>query len=851
MIILILLGLTIFLTLTYYRSFFAAWIGSFIYITLCSMIWGSLSSSLYQTFLVISVLGTAILAVPAIRKKTISKSIMKLLSKMLPSIGETERIALEAGTVWLDRELFSGKPDWEKLLWFKVQDLSKEEQAFIDGPVEKLCEMMNDWEIKQAWDLKPEIWDFLKKEKFFGMIIPKEYGGLGFSAQAHSAVVMKIGTRCNAGAVTVMVPNSLGPAELLLHYGTKEQKDYYLPRLANGQEIPCFGLTEPEAGSDAANAKSTGVICKGTYEGKEVLGMRLNWEKRWITLGPISTIIGLAFSLHDPDHLLGDKEKLGITCALIPSNLPGVSIGERHNPLGLGFQNGPNWGKDVFVPLDFIIGGPKMAGQGWRMLMECLAAGRSISLPAMATANAKLSVRVASAHGMVREQFGLPIAKFEGVEEHLSQIAGLTYLIEGARRLTAGAVDAGEKPSVISAIMKAYTTEICRGIITSAMDIRAGAGITLGPKNILGSIYTSIPISITVEGANILTRTLIIYGQGAIRCHPNIQDEIDAIEKNDLDLFDRAFFSHVTFVIENKVRAFLLALTGGKMAKTGIVKKPYSSALGHLSRLSAGFAFLSDVAMGVLGGSLKRKEKISGRFADALAWMYLASASIKRFVDEGEKKQHVALMKWSTQYCIYHAEQALIGILQNFPNRFIGWSVQKVIFPFGARYKMPSDKLGAVIAKEMVENTEIRDLLSDSVYIPTHETEGLGFLEKTYQMILQAAPIENKIKQAIKNGSLTAKKGDPLAKLAFDQGMISREEYEFLETLSRLKREAIEVDHFPQGAFDLNQTKASPNKKSAAPKKKASTKKTSTARKKTAGHSSESASKSSSASAGK
>ncbi|MEE8147132.1 MAG: acyl-CoA dehydrogenase, partial [Longimicrobiales bacterium] len=494
-----------------------------------------------------------VFGVPALRRWLVSRWVMRLVGSLLPRIGETERIALEAGTVWWDRDLFSGKPDWQKLLAFRPRGLSEKERAFLDGPVEQLCAMLNEWEIVRARDLPLGVWDFIKHHRFFGMIIPEEYGGLGFSAAAHSAVVVKLASRSVTAAVTVMVPNSLGPAELLLHYGTEEQKRDYLPRLATGVEIPCFALTGPEAGSDAAATQSEGIVCRGKFRGEEVLGMRLYWRKRYITLGPVATVIGLAFRLCDPNRLLGEKEDLGITCALIPADLPGIEIGERHDAMGVPFQNGPTCGHDVFVPLDFIIGGRDMAGHGWRMLMESLAAGRSISLPALAVASAQLATRLVGAYATVREQFDTPIGRFEGIEEPLARIGGMTYLMNAARTLTAGAVDAGERPAVLSAIVKAYLTEGMRQVVNDAMDIRAGAAICRGPRNILALAYQAVPIGITVEGANILTRSMIIYGQGAIRSHPYVQDEMRAVAERDVVRFDRAFFGHVGHVVTNSV----------------------------------------------------------------------------------------------------------------------------------------------------------------------------------------------------------------------------------------------------------------------------------------------------------
>jgi acyl-CoA dehydrogenase len=506
----------------------------------------------------------ALFGLPLLRRPLLSKRLMAALSGLLPRMGETERIALEAGTVWWDGELFSGDPDWQQLLAFQPRGLSEAEQAFLDGPVEELCRMLDDWQIWQDRAIPDEIWDYLKKERFFGMIIPREHGGLGFSAIAHSAVVAKVTSRSVPTVCALMVPNSLGPAELLLLYGTEAQRQHYLPRLATGEEIPCFALTEPHAGSDAAAPRSRGVVCRGRYDGEEVVGIRLDWDKRYITLAPVATLIGLAFHLSDPEGLLGGAAEPGITCALVPHHLPGIDIGAHHDPLGVPFPNGPIKGKGVFIPIDFVIGGREGVGNGWRMLMNCLAAGRSISLPSLSVGAAQLATRTVGAYGTVREQFGLPIGRFEGIEEALARIAGHTYLMNAARVITCGAVDAGEKPAVISGIVKAYLTQAMRDVLSDAMDIQAGAGICRGPNNILGRGFSSVPLGITVEGANILTRSMIVYGQGAIRCHPYLSAEMRAIEEKDLAAFDRAFFGHLTFAARNVVRALVLGLTGAR-----------------------------------------------------------------------------------------------------------------------------------------------------------------------------------------------------------------------------------------------------------------------------------------------
>ena len=547
------------------------------------------------------------------RKNTISASILKAFKKVLPPMSSTEKEAIEAGTVWWEAELFSGRPDWQKLMNYPVPTLTVQEQAFLDNEVEQACALVNDWEVTtQDMDLPEVAWQYLKDNKFLGMIIPQEYGGLGFSAFAHSEVITKLSTRNSALAVSVMVPNSLGPAELLIHYGTPEQKNHYLPRLATGQEIPAFALTSPWAGSDAAAIPDSGVVCKGLWEGEEVLGMRVSWDKRYITLAPVCTLLGLAFRLYDPDGLLGEQKEIGITCALVPRDHPGVEIGRRHFPLNAMFMNGPTRGKDVFMPLDFIIGGPAMAGQGWRMLMECLAAGRAISLPSSNVGMSQLAVRTVGAYARIRIQFNLPIGHFEGVEEVLARMGANTYAGNAVRIMTAGAVDLGEKPSVVSSIAKYHVSERARSVINDAMDIIGGKGICLGPSNFLGRAYQQIPIGITVEGANILTRNLIIFGQGAIRCHPYLLKEMQAAQEPDsatsLDNFDRLFWQHVGFSVRNGLRTLASGLFGARIFtlrhQAAAETKSYYQ---HLTRLSGALAFMADVTMLAMGRSSCRR----------------------------------------------------------------------------------------------------------------------------------------------------------------------------------------------------------------------------------------------------
>ncbi|MBL1262014.1 MAG: acyl-CoA dehydrogenase [Thiotrichaceae bacterium] len=740
--------------------------------------------------------------IPPLRQRLISHYILRAFRKALPSMSQTEREALEAGSVWWDGELFSGRPNWQRLLSFPAPRLSAEERAFLDGPVDDLCHMINDWQVtEELHDLPPEVWQFIKDKGFFGMIIPKKYGGLEFSALAHSAVVMKISSRSTTAAVTVMVPNSLGPAELLLHYGTDAQKDHYLPRLARGEEVPCFALTGPDAGSDASSMPDIGIVEKGMFDGKEVVGIRLNWAKRYITLGPVATVLGLAFKLQDPNQLLGDKEELGITLALIPTDTSGISIGTRHAPLNIMFQNGPNWGKDVFIPMEWVIGDKSGIGNGWRMLMESLAAGRSISLPALSTGGGKLACRATGGYARIRKQFRTPIGKFEGIEEALTRIAGNTYMMDAARTITASAVDLGEKPSVASAIVKYNLTERMRSVINDAMDIQGGAGICMGPRNLIGRIYQAIPISITVEGANILTRTLITFGQGAVRCHPYILKEIRAVRDSDTKRgaidFDRAFFGHIGFTISNMVRAFYLGITGARFVRVPgdkRAKKYYQ----QLTRMSAAFALASDIAMLVLGGELKRKEKLSGRLADVLSHLYLGSAVLKRFEDQKCPDEDWPLLEWSCQESLYIIQNRLHELLANFPNRSAARCLRLLIFPLGKPYAGPDDRLGHKVAGIILEPSEARDRLTRGVFTTNDTNEAMGRIEDGLVKVILAEPVEKKIQQAQRKGELpTGMMDEAMLQTAIQHGTIDEKEAVLVRNATSARSEVIKVDDFP------------------------------------------------------
>ena len=759
------------------------------------------------------------LNVPALRRKLVSDAVLAAFRRILPPMTATEREAIEAGTVGWDGQLFSGRPDWEKWLATPAPKLSAEEQRFLDRECEELCGMVSDWETTHVYkDLPPPVWQFIKDKGFLGMIIPREYGGLGFSAYAHSQVVAKLASRCSAAVVTVMVPNSLGPGELLLHYGTDEQKRFFLPRLAKGLEIPCFALTNPHAGSDAAAIPDHGVVCMGEYQGKQTLGLKLTWEKRYITLGPVATILGLAFRAFDPEHLLGDKEDLGITCALIPTSHPGVNIGRRHMPLNAVFQNGPNWGKEVFVPIDWVIGGKAMVGKGWRMLMESLAAGRSISLPSLSTGMSKMVVRATGGYARVRTQFKTPIGKFEGIEEALARMGGFLYSMDATHRLLAGAVDLGEKPAVLSAIAKYHLTERARRIITDAMDVAGGKGICMGPSNFLGAAYMQVPVSITVEGANILTRSLIIFGQGAIRCHPYVLKEIGATREEDPErasvAFDEALFGHIGFVLSNFARTFVLGVTGSHVAPCPDVAPETFRYYQQLTRFSAALAFLADVSMGVLGGALKRKEKLSARLGDVLSYMFLCSCVLKRYQDEGAHPADAPLMHWAIWDAMFKAQNALEGVISNFPNRLIAAIMWRTVFPLGRPYVVPSDKLGHEVARLLIEPSATRDRLTAGMYLPKSESDIIGAIEAALEATLPAEPIEARIREAQKNGTLKIKVGDDGAAAAQAAGIINAEELMVVRRAKRLLDQIVRVDDFAQ---DLGASEMKPPAVSAAP----------------------------------
>ncbi len=747
------------------------------------------------------------LAVPSLRRKLISDGVLSAYRRLLPPMSQTEREAIEAGTVWWDGDLFSGRPDWNRLLETPPPSLTAEEQRFLDEETTALCAMTSDWETTNIYkDLPPHVWQFIKDKGFFGMIIPKEYGGLGFSAWAHSQVITKLSTRSGTVAVTVMVPNSLGPGELLRHYGTDEQKRYYLPRLAKGIEIPCFALTNPNAGSDAAAIPDYAYVKWGEHEGKRVLGLSVTWDKRYITLGPVATLLGLAFRVYDPDKLIGEREDLGITCALVRTSHPGVQIGRRHMPLNAVFQNGPNSGRDVFIPMDWVIGGQPMIGKGWRMLMESLAAGRGISLPSSNTGMSMLAVRSVGGYARVRTQFKTAIGKFEGVEEALARMGGNLYMMDATRMLTASAIDLGEKPAVVSAIAKYHITERARETINDGMDVIGGKGICMGPSNFLGGAYMQHPVAITVEGANILTRSLIIFGQGAIRCHPFLLAEINATRETDRETasvaFDAALFGHLRFTLSNLARTFVTGITGSNFIRVPDAVAPEMRRYyQQLTRFSAALAFLSDVSMGTLGGALKRKEKLSARLGDVLSQLYLCSATLKRYEAEGRQPSDAPLVHWAIWDALFRAQNALEGVISNFPNRVLAVLMRRIVFPLGRPYVVPSDAIGHDVAGLLLSPSETRDRLTSAMFFGQAHDDPVGIIERALAATVITEPIEAKLRAAMRDkridGRLPPGAGiEVLAQRGAAAGVIDAREAQALVAQRELVDEVIRVDDF-------------------------------------------------------
>ena len=799
-ILLSLLGMTVILGVCLYHR--VSLVRALVVLT-CAMIALTLFGGVAITGWLCYLLAVAIFAVPTIRQTLVSQKALSLFKKVLPAMSQTEKEALEAGTVWWEAELFKGKPEWKKLQNIADPKLSEAEQAFLDGPVNDVCEMVNDYQVThELADLPSEVWQYLKDHKFFAMIIKKKYGGLEFSAYAQSLVLQKLTGVSSVLSSTVGVPNSLGPGELLQHYGTEAQKNHYLPRLAEGKEIPCFALTSPEAGSDAGSIPDYGIVCKGDWQGEEVLGMRLTWNKRYITLAPVATVLGLAFKLRDPDGLLGDKQDLGITCALIPTDLKGVEIGNRHFPLNVPFQNGPTQGDDLFVPIDFIIGGQKMAGQGWRMLVECLSVGRGITLPSNSTGGIKSAALATGAYARIRRQFKQPIGRMEGVEEPLARLAGNAYVMDAASNLTVAGIDLGEKPSVISAIVKYHCTHRGQRSIIDAMDIVGGKGICLGPSNFLARGYQGSPIAITVEGANILTRSMIIYGQGAIRCHPYVLNEMEAAysESSDaLDKFDSALAGHVSFTMSNLVRSLWFGLTDGRgsdaptpLNKTDKQTQRYYQ---QLNRYSANLALLSDISMAVLGGSLKRRERLSARLGDILSQLYLGSATLKRFESEGSHAEDLPLVHWGMQDSLRQTEVAIDEFLANFPSPVIGRLLRVVLMPFGRIRRAPNDKLDSQVAHIIQTPSETRSRIGRGQYLEATEHNPVGKIEKALEVILQAEPLFDKVcKETHQKRAFL--RLDLVAQLGLEKGILTEKEAALLVSAEEHRLYTINVDDF-------------------------------------------------------
>lgn len=785
--------------------------------TFTSTGWG-MGVVLWAVFLAI----TVPLNVTAIRRPNLSEPILVLFRRVTPTISATERTALDAGTVWWEGELFSGAPDWRRLETLPPADLSNEEQAFLDGPVQQLLDLCDEWQIThEQGDLSEAAWQFIKDNKFWGMIIPKRYGGLEFSAYAHSCVLAKIGSGPAGGTVgpIVAVPNSLGPAELLLHYGTDEQKDHYLPRLAVGEEIPCFGLTSPFAGSDAGAIPDQGIVCEGDWNGERVLGMKLTWDKRYITLAPVATVLGLAFKMYDPDGLLGDQVELGVTCALVPVDTPGVETGRRHFPASAPFQNGPTRGTDVFVPLDCIIGGRPMIGQGWRMLMECLSVGRSISLPSGSAGDAIANARLTGAYAVVRRQFNVSIGEFEGIQEALARIGGQTYACESVRRFTANAVDLGEKPAVASAIAKYHVTTMAQAVAKDAMDVHAGKAVMLGPKNPVARRFQAAPVNITVEGANILTRSMMIYGQGAIRCHPYVLAEIEAASDPDretaLTRFDELFYQHVGHDLAAAARSLVMGVTGGLGTAHGkrAELKPYYQAM---NRYSANLALLSDIAMAALGGTLKFRESISARLGDVLSNLYIASATLKRFAEDGAHSEDLPLVQWVCEDAFATIESRMSGVIRNLPNRPLAWLAGLLIFPLGLQARVPGDALGQRVAALLQRPGAGRDRLTPRCYISRTQAEGTALFDQAMQATLDNAKLLRRLVKARKDGTLTADHPADQIEQALAAEVFNVDEAERMRAMHTLQMAVIHVDDFDATELQSVKKKAAGDRSAAA-----------------------------------
>lgn len=794
----VLLFVAIFVTLAYNRASLTVWtIGITLFLLFDTVFHRGISASMIACWLFFLAILIPLNVIP-LRRKYISAPIFNFFRKVTPAMSRTEREAISAGTVTWEADLFRGNPDWDKLLKLPSAKLSPEEQAFMDGPVNTLCSMIDDWDITHnRADLPPEVWQYLKEQGFFALIIPKKYGGKEFSAYAHSCIIVKVSGKSITASSTIAVPNSLGPAELILEYGTPEQKDYYLPRLARGEEIPCFALTSPVAGSDAGAMTDHGIVCYGEFEGQNVLGIKLNFNKRYITLAPIATVIGLAFKLYDPDKLIGKKYDVGITCALLRRDTPGITVGRRHFPVNTPFQNGPVQGKDVFIPLDWIIGGVKQAGRGWGMLMECLAAGRAISLPSSAVGGGKVITYSSGAYSRIRRQFKVSIGKFEGIEEVLARIGGFTYVMDAACAFSTAAIDAGAKPSVASAIVKYHVTEMGRRVGLDGMDIHGGKGIMLGPTNYIGRGYEAMPIAITVEGANILTRNLIIFGQGAIRCHPYVLKEMEAAknpdEKAGLIEFDGVLFKHIAFGMSNMVRSLFLGLTASRFVLTpdSSLRRYYQQS----TRLSSAFAFLADICMMYYGGALKRKESISARLGDILSYLYLISAVLKHFHDQGEQEEDLPVVRYGLLYCLFEIQEAFDHIFKNFPNRILAWILKVIIFPLGERFTMPLDYLHHQVAQLLMDPTSTRERITHGAYL-AEKNNLMWVVQDAFLKTIAAEPVDKIIKAAKKDGKIEGFTSLDFAKDALNKNIISDAEYQIFTDAHTARMKVINVDDF-------------------------------------------------------
>lgn len=787
-----------FFVLAYQRASLIIWTISFALLLILATKFNGLTFGMAFTWLFLLALFAPLYATKW-RRRFITQPVLRFYRNVMPTMSRTEREAISAGTITWEGDLFRGNPNWNKLLSYPKATLSLEEQNFLEGPVENLCRMINDWDITHnRADLSPEVWRYIKENGFFGLIIPKKYGGKQFSAYAHSQILVKVSSRSITVGSTIAVPNSLGPAELLLHYGTEDQKNYYLPRLARGEEIPCFALTSTVAGSDAGAMTDHGIICWGEYEGKKTLGIRLNFNKRYITLAPIATVIGLAFKLYDPEHLLSKKEDIGITCALIPRDTPGLTIGKRHFPLNAPFQNGPLQGKDIFIPVSWIIGGHEQAGKGWGMLMECLAAGRAISLPASAVGGAKVLAYATGAYARIRRQFNLPIGRFEGIEEPLARIGAYTYIMDAARTFITSSIDTGEKPTVASAIVKSRVTEFGRQLACDGMDIHGGKAICLGPKNYVGRGYQAAPIAITVEGANILTRNMIIFGQGAMRCHPYILAELEAANlpeaKVSLVAFDKVLMQHAGYSISNLVRSFALGLTSSFIVKApkGKMKRYFQQA----TRFSSAFAFLTDVCMLTFGGGLKRKESISARLGDILSYLYLLSAVLKHYYDQGEHGEDLPAVRFASLYCLFEIQERFDEILKNFPIRSLAWILKVIIFPLGERFSKPRDAINHKVAQLLIAPTETRERLAAGAFLGSSDVNVLADVQDALIKTIASEPIEKIIRQAKKEGTITGYTAIELAQSALNHHVITVEQFDTFMQAEEARNKVLSVDAF-------------------------------------------------------